>query len=117
MTGVFDRLQQQIEDKRNEGGISVLDLAELPPSLRKIMKLMLRQIRMDYAQLQEAIEQMPEGQRLSRSDLDGALKTLSDQAWLIQIGNNAVYKVNLRHRAGSNISGNIWQTLDSKLKK
>lgn len=119
MTGVFDRLQKQIDDKRKAGGISVLDLADLPPTLRKIMRLMLKQIRMDYPQLVEAVEQMPEGERLSRADLDEALKKLAQQAWLIQIGagKRAVYKVNLRRKAGSQLSETIWQNLDSKLKK
>lgn len=119
MSGVFDRLQKQIDDKRKEGGISILDLAELPPALRKIMRLMLRQIQMNYAQLHEAIDHLPESERLTRVNLDAALKELSDQAWLIQIGEgkHAVYKVNLRSRAGSNLSETIWHNLDSKLKR
>lgn len=119
MAGIYDRLQKQIDDKRKEGGISVLDLADLPPTLRKIMRLMLRQTKMNYAQLRETIEHLPEGEQLTRANLDEALKKLSEQAWLIQIGEGerAVYKVNLRRRAGSNLSETIWQNLDSKLKR
>jgi predicted transcriptional regulator len=119
MAGIFDRLQKQIDDKRKEGGISVLDLADLPPALRKIMRLMLRQTKMSYTQLREAIEQLPEGERLTHANLKQALNKLSEQAWLIQIGEGerAVYKVNLRRRAGSNLSETIWQNLDSKLKR
>jgi uncharacterized protein YllA (UPF0747 family) len=118
MSGVFDRLQKQIDDKRKENGISVLDLAELPPSLRKIMQLMLRQVQMNSAQLHAAIDQFPEEERLTSANLDEALKKLSDQAWLIQIGEGerAIYKVNLRRKAGSRLSETIWQNLDSKLK-
>jgi len=118
MSGVFDRLQKQIDDKQKEGGITALDLADLPPALRKIMRLMLRQLQMDYPQLCEAMEKMPEGERLSQADLDNALKTLSQQAWLIQIGEGerAIYKVNLRRKAGSTLASGIWQSLDAKLK-
>jgi len=118
MAGVFDRLQKQIDDKQKEGGITALDLADLPPALRKIMRLMLRQLHMNYPQLYEAMEKMPEGERLSRADLDEALKTLSQQAWLIQIGEGerAIYKVNLRRKAGSTLASGIWQSLDAKLK-
>jgi len=118
MSGVFDRLQKQINDKQKEGGITALDLADLPPALRKIMRLMLRQVQMNYPQLCEAMEKMPEGERMSQSDLDEALKTLSQQSWLIQIGEGerAIYKVNLRRKAGSNIASGIWQSLDAKLK-
>ena len=118
MSGVFDRLQKQINDKQKDGGITALDLVDLPPVLRKIMRLMLRQIQMNYPQLCEAMEKMPEDERLSQSDLDEALKTLSQQAWLIQIGEGerAIYKVNLRRKAGSTIASGIWQSLDAKLK-
>jgi len=118
MSGVFDRLQKQINDKHKDGGITALDLADLPPALRKIMRLMLRQIQMNYPQLCEAMEKVPEDERLSQSDLDEALKTLSQQAWLIQIGegDRAIYKVNLRRKAGSTIASGIWQSLDAKLK-
>jgi len=118
MSGIFDRLQEQINDKRKEGGITILDLADLPPALRKIMKLMLRQVQMNYPQLYEAVENFPEGERLSRIQLDAALKKLAEQAWIIQIGEGerAIYKVNLRRKAGSNLSDNLWQNLDAKLK-
>ena len=118
MTGVFDRLQKQLDDKRKENGITVLDLADLPPALRKIMKLMLRKLQMNYDQLYETIEQMPEEERLTRIQLDEALKKLSEQAWLIQIGKGkrAIYKVNLRRKAGSKLGESIWQNLDAKLK-
>lgn len=118
MAGVFDRLQKQIDDKRQEGGITILDLADLPPALRKIMRLMLRQLQMDYPQLCNAIDQMPEDERLTRANLDEALKKLAEQAWLIQIGEGerAIYKVNLRRKSGSKLGEGIWQNLDAKLK-
>ena len=119
MTGIFDRLQKQIDDKQKEGGITALDLADLPPALRKIMRLMLRQVQMNYPQLCDAMEIFPEAERLSAEELNDALKTLSQQAWLIQIGEGerAIYKVNLRKKAGSTLASGIWQSLDAKLKE
>jgi hypothetical protein len=118
MTGIFDRLQEQIDDKRKKGGITALDLADLPPALRKIMKLMLRRLRMDHVQLVEAMDEMPESERLSRTELDEALNKLAEQAWLIQIGEGkrAIYRVNLRRKSGSELGETIWQNLDAKLK-
>jgi vacuolar-type H+-ATPase subunit E/Vma4 len=118
MSGVFDRLQKQIENKRKEGGITILDLADLPPALRKIMRLMLRQVQMSYPQLLEAIRYMPEDERISQASLDEALDKLSGQAWLIRIGEGerAIYKVNLRRKAGSKLGESIWQNLDTRLK-
>jgi hypothetical protein len=83
------------------------------------MQLMLRRIQMNAVQLHEAIQQLPERERLTHAGLEEALKKLSDQAWLTRVGEGerAVYKVNLRRRAGSHLSESIWQNLDSKLKK
>jgi hypothetical protein len=118
MAGVFDRLQKQIEDKQKEGGITALDLADLPPALRKIMRLMLRNIQMNYPQLCDAVEQMPDHERMPRAALDEALESLAQQAWLIQIGKGerAIYKVNLRRKTGSTLAGGIWDNLEAKLK-
>ncbi len=118
MPGVFDRLQKEIEDKQGEGGITALDLAQLPPALRKIMRLMLRELELGTGQITEAMMALPESEQLSPQQLTEALETLTQQGWLIRIGNTerAIYKVNLRRKAGSALASGIWQSLDSKLK-
>lgn len=118
MTGVFDRLQKEIKDKQGEGGITALDLAQLPPALRKIMRLMLRELELGTAQITEAMMAVPEGERLSAQELAEALETLTQQGWLTRIGSSerAIYKVNLRRKAGSTLASGIWKSLDSKLK-
>jgi hypothetical protein len=118
MPGVFDRLNKEIENKQQEGGITALDLAGLPPALRKIMRLMLRELQMDYPRLCEAMDAVPEADRLTRDDLDSALATLTEQFWLIRIGEGkkAIYKVNLKRKAGSTLAAGIWSSLDARLK-
>jgi hypothetical protein len=119
MPGVFDRLNKEIENKQKEGGITAFDLADLSPTLRKIMKIMLRELQMTYPRLGEVIDAMPEDQRISRAQLDEALSTLTDQFWLIRIGEKekAIYKVNLKRKTGSTLAAGIWSSLDEKLKK
>jgi hypothetical protein len=118
MDGIFDRLQKQIDEKSKKEGMTLLDLADLPPALRKIMRVMLRQLQMSYPQLCEVADQMPNSERMTRVQLDETLKKLVEQAWLIQIGTGerAIYKVNLRRKAGSQLGENIWNSLESKLK-
>ena len=118
MPGVFDRLNKEIKDKQQEGGITALDLAELSPALRMIVRLMLRELQMSYPRLCEAMDTMPEKDRLTRDGLDDALSTLTQQSWLIRIGERekAIYKVNLRHGDGSKLAAGIWSNLDAKLK-
>ena len=66
MGGVFDRLTNKLEAREMEGGISALDLRDLPAGLRKVMRLMLREVEMTYPAIGEAMETMPEAERLSR---------------------------------------------------
>ena len=119
MPGVFDRLQKEIESKGGEGGITALDIADLPLTLRKIMRLMLRELQLSRPQLTEAITALPENERLAAKDLDEALKVLTSQGWLIRIGQGekAIYKVNLRRKAGSKLASGVWNTLDEMLKR
>jgi len=118
MPGVFDRLQKQIDDKQSEGGITALDLADLPPALRRIMRLMLRELQLSYPEITNTVASFPESERIAPKDLDDALDTLTRQAWLIRLGEGqkAIYKVNLRRKSGSNLAGGVWNTLDAKLK-
>jgi hypothetical protein len=118
MPGVFDRLNKEIENKQQEGGITPLDLAELPPALRRIMRLMLRELQLNYPRLCEIMDGMPEKDRLPRNELNEALATLTEQYWLIRLGEGekAIYKVNLRRKSGSTLAAGIWSSLDSKLK-
>src|SRR5690606_31391366 len=104
--------------KQQQDGITALDLADLPPALRKIMRLMLRELKMSYPRLLEAMESMPETDRLTRDQLDSALLNLSQQFWLTHIGKGekAIYKVNLRKKTGSTLAAGIWSSLDTRLK-
>lgn len=117
MAGVFDRLQNKIEDKRDEGGITALDLVDLSPSLRNIMRLMLRRLKMSYPEVCVAVDKMPEKQRMSHDEIERSLNTLTKQFWLIRMGEGdaATYKVNLRAKAGSNLKTNIWSSLGTKI--
>ncbi|MBI5842113.1 MAG: hypothetical protein HZB19_18665 [Chloroflexi bacterium] len=118
MAGVFDRLQQQINSQKQEKGITALDLADLSPGLRKIMRLMLREMQLNYPRLCEEMDSLPAEERLTRTDLNGALDKLTAQFWLTRVGEGerAIYKVNLKRRSGSSLPSGIWTMLDTKLK-
>lgn len=119
MAGVFDRLQNKIEDKREDGGITALDLVDLSPSLRSIMRLMLRRLKMTYPEVCAAVDKMPENQRMSHDEIKMALNTLTKQFWLIRLGegDTATYKVNLRAKSGSTLKTNIWASIGNKVNK
>lgn len=114
-------------DVKRESGISTLDLAELPAAQRKIMRVMLREVEATYARLCQMLDALPEGDRISRAELDQGLAWLSDQQWLIQerVEQERQYKVNFRHKArralpditvrrrSNTTIKNIWNALES----
>jgi hypothetical protein len=86
----------------HEGGISALDLADLPAVQRKIMRLMLREVQATDAALRQMMDAQPEDERLSSADFDQGLAWLSEHHWLIRevVEQEARYKVNFRRKAG-----------------
>jgi hypothetical protein len=117
MSGIFDRLQKRLELESQEEGISPLDLAALPPLLRKIMRYMLREYELLYTEICEWADDLPEAERPSRADLDAGLDALSRQFWLIKRGEGARvrYQANLRRKAGSKLAQGVWSALDNKI--
>ena len=114
---VFDRLQKQLDIKKREQGISALEIADLPPNLRLVMRRMLREVVLRYTELCAWIETLPERRSISQDELDAALEELVKQNWLVKLGKDEFtsYKVNLRRRAGTQLGGDIWGSLDARL--
>lgn len=117
MSGIFDRLQKQLDIQKREQGISALELSELPGSLRKIMRMMLREVVMKYSDLLVAVDSQPALKQMSHSELNSSLKTLVEQNWLISTGDGEflAYRVNLRRKAGSQLNQDIWAALGSRI--
>jgi hypothetical protein len=114
---IFDRLQRQLDIQKREQGISALELMDLPPQMRRIMKLMLREVVMKHIHLSQAVADLPEKDRMTQSELDSALKTLVEQNWLIANGEGEFlsYRVNLRRKAGSALDQDIWVALNNRI--
>ncbi len=117
MSGIFDRLQHKLEVQKREQGISAIELADLPSNLRRIMRMMLRELAMKYPDIVKAIDALPEAQRLTRPELDQALDMLVEQNWLARAGEGDMmtYRVNLRRKSGSSLDKDIWSALDSRI--
>ncbi len=114
---VFDRLQHQLDIAKREQGISALELMDLPPNLRRIMKMMLREVVMKYIHITQAAAAFPEANRMSQAELDAGLNTLVAQNWLIASGEGEFlsYRVNLRRKAGSALDRDIWAALNQRI--
>jgi hypothetical protein len=116
---IFERLQKRLEVEKHEEGISPLNIADLPPNLRNVMRLMLREVEMSDVELHQAVEEMPAADRMNPAELDQALDELTRQFWLIRrgLGERVTYQVNLRRKAGSRIAQGIWNVLDTKIEQ
>ena len=117
MSDLFDRLQNELDIRAKEDGITPLDLAELPTPLRRIMRKMLRAIELDKNEIGQIFNDLPAEERKEVKNLDDALKILTKQGWLIALGDggNRRYKVNLRRKRGSELAADIFNKLDERL--
>ena len=117
MSDLFDRLQNELDIRAKEDGITPLDLAELPTPLRRIMRKMLREIELDKNAIAKIFDELPAEERKEVKNLNNALKILTKQGWLIALGErgNTRYKVNLRRKRGSELAADIFNKLDERL--
>lgn len=117
MSSLFDKIQGSLDDMESEGGVTPLDLIDLPPQLRKIMRYMLREVEITKEKLFKAVQGWKEEDRLSEEELEKTLKSLVKQSWLLERGEgeNLNYRVYLRRKRASTLDSGIWNALDDKI--
>ena len=117
MSELFDRLEGELEKREKEQGITPLDLVDLPVELRKIMRLMLRELQMSLPELHAATQTIEETKGIGEEELQRLLDKLLNQGWLIQLGEDGAprYKVNLRRKRSSKLGDSIWSKLGDKM--
>ena len=115
MRDTGDHGEGQPGRRGREGGLSILDLAGLPPAQRKILRLILRQTDISHAELAQALASLPEADRLSQAELDETLDALLQQQFLLRStgDQNGTFRVNHQRNARSTRRTNIWDALDS----
>jgi len=116
MSSISEWLQSQSAEQERHHGVTPLEVAELPPVLRSVARLVLRETELSYPALCAAVAALPESDRLPQDVLDEALAALLGQHWLVQIevGDRVVYKVNLRRKAGSAHRHSAWAALEEE---
>ena len=115
MRDTGDHGEGQPGRRGGEGGLSMLDLVGLPPAQRTLMRLMLRQPDISYAELAQALAGLPEADRLSPAELDETLDALLQQQFLLRSARDqdATFRVSHRRNARSTRRTTIWDALDS----
>jgi hypothetical protein len=116
MSGIYDRLRAQIggDDDDQPPGVTPLEIADLPEAQRQLMFALLRDPQASTEGLTLAILQ-------ARSDnpeaLPGILAELTKNGWLVQYGEppGVRYKVNLRRKRGTSLTGGLWAYVTDRL--
>jgi hypothetical protein len=114
MPGLFERLQAELGDD-DSGGVTPLEIAELPDSQRRILLWMLR----DRAAASDGVaasgirERMPD----PPDDYARIIDLLARSGWVIALGEapNVRYKVNLRRKRGSTSAFGLWSVINERL--
>jgi DNA-binding MarR family transcriptional regulator len=69
MGSLFDRLQDEIEARETQEGISPADLLDLPPALASVIKQIIRRNGMKLTEIAEALDQSPKDVKQTLDEL------------------------------------------------
>jgi len=101
-----------------EGGITAVDLLDLPTSLSPILRVLFLHGPLTRLQIQTAVrDEAHETTGADGTDLDEALQALCDQRWLVRTGTGEgdtepLYRINLRTKARVSGASDRWEVLD-----
>jgi DNA-binding MarR family transcriptional regulator len=107
MAGLFNRLQDELDSREQQDGISPIDLLDLPPALATIIKQIVRKNGMKLADIAKALNQSPE-------KAQKALDELVDKGYVrrVEVKEDIWYKAFFRRKADKPIGSGVWAALD-----
>jgi hypothetical protein len=93
-------------DDKPTHGMTTLDMMSMPSHVRRITRIFLRNPRMAYEELCEAVDALPPEKRPTREELDDALETLVLMNWLARTeeSGQVTYQVEIRKKEGSEVT-------------
>ena len=110
--GLFDRLQDEIDARGRQEGLSPIDLLDLPPGLAAIAKKIVRRNGMSLAEIADEMGQKPADIQTLLDDLvtKGLIRKLdvSGETW---------YKAHFARKADKKLSTGVWTALDNLLEQ
>ena len=112
MAGLFDRLQAEIEAREKPGGLSPLDLLDLPPGFAAVIQQIIRKNGMKLDQIAAELGQTPK-------ETQKALDELVDKGYVrrIEVRQELWYKAHFGRKAGKTLQGSVWAALDDLVEK
>lgn len=115
MPGLFDRLKSELDDDDHSGGVTPLDIINLPDEQRLLMLWMLRDrtASTNGVTANDIETQMTDAPANSAS----LLQELARTGWLIGMGEapRRRYRVNLRRKRGGTSGFGLWSLLADRI--
>ena len=108
--GIFKHLQDEVQEREKREGITLADLLELDPSLRRVMNRVTRYGEMTVPQAVELLEDTQE-------NVTQMLNTLAEKGYLLREKGPEgwVYRVHLARKRGTSLPPGVWSALGSQL--
>jgi predicted DNA-binding transcriptional regulator len=107
MTGIFRRLQDEIEARDQNKGLSPIDLLDMPEALAKVINKI---IRSNGMKLEDIATELGQSAEDTRATLDELVK--KGLVRRIEVKEEVWYKAQFARKADKALSSNIWSALD-----
>ena len=107
MAGLFDRLQDELASREQPGGLSPIDLLDLPPKLSAVIQKIVRKNGMKLDEIAAALEQ-------SLDETQKALDELVGKGFVrrIEVKGELWYKAKFGRKADKTLHQSVWSALD-----
>ncbi len=107
MSDLFNRLQDEINAQEQPGGLSPIDLLDLPDELSQIIRKIIRRNGMKLADVAEALAVSPDEARQT-------LESLVEKGFVrrVEVKNDIWYKARFAQKRSRTVSSSLWQALD-----
>ncbi len=106
-TGLFERLQDEIKARDNVGGLSPIDLLDMPEAVAAIINAIVRNNGLQLNKIAELVN-LPENQ--TQKLLDELLE--KNFVRKVQVKDKIWYKAQFKRKAEGNNRTGIWSVLD-----
>jgi hypothetical protein len=107
MGSLFDRLQGEIEDREQPGGLSPIDLLDMPPALAAVVKQIVRRNGMKLTEISESLGESLENTRQTLNELiqKGYVRQ-------VEVKGDSWYKAHFAQKRNRTVSQTLWTALD-----
>ena len=108
--GLFGRLQQELDDREKAAGLSMVDILELPDSLRQLVNWMMRS---EMVSLSQVVAQVGQDEAATQA----MLATLVEKGFVrqLEIKGELHYRVRVASQKKRTLPQNLWHALDDKV--